>query len=353
MSVIDQEMGLSRFPSAVPQRVIERIRTRSLKPLLQRPVHWDVTTVMVRSLLDDVNHRLSNPKEDVDDAMIDLLTGLWSIRSDSTPEVWSRVGTQCLNHPIRHKIHEDPFASRCFQKPRGYAGDAVLIDYLYFRDFRGLNGTDRISPLGQRIFDFTAKEIPAGHAVRRRRDLMATIIDEICAKSPRAHILSVACGHLREAVLSTSVTRRGADRFVALDQDEQSVKLVEREVGKLGITPICDSIKALFRSELASEKFDLIYSTGLYDYLDDRVASRLTQRMFEMLNPGGRLLIANFVPDIWCSAYMEALLDWKLIYRSAEQMLALCSGISMSETASCRTFVEENQNIVFLELMRV
>ena len=120
----------------------------------------------------------------------------------------------------------------------------------------------------------------------------------------------------------------------------------------MGITPLCNSIKAMFRGEIAGESFDLIYTTGLYDYLDDRVASKLTQRMFEMLNPGGRLVVANFVPDIWCSAYMEAFLDWKLIYRSAEQMLGLCADIPESQTASCRTYVEENKNIVFLDLTR-
>jgi len=352
MSVIDQqETRVSLYPSAVPQRVIERIRQRSFRHVLERAVQWDVTTVVVRSLLDDVNERMKGSLDEVDDAMIDLLTGLWSIKSVSSPQVWDRVGKQCLAHPLCRRIHEDPFASRCFSKPRGYAGDAVLIDYLYFRNCHVNGNGTHVTPLGQRIFDFT-KEIPAGHAVRLRRDLMASIIDEVCTKTKNPRILSVACGHLREAVLSKAVHVRAHDRFVALDQDEQSLQLVEREVGGMGITPLCNSIKAMFRGEIAGESFDLIYTTGLYDYLDDRVASKLTQRMFEMLNPGGRLVVANFVPDIWCSAYMEAFLDWKLIYRSAEQMLGLCADIPESQTASCRTYVEENKNIVFLDLTR-
>ena len=37
----------------------------------------------------------------------------------------------CLNHPIRDLLHQDPFTYRAFAKPRGYAGDAVMMDYIY------------------------------------------------------------------------------------------------------------------------------------------------------------------------------------------------------------------------------
>ena len=112
-------------------------------------------------------------------------------------------------------------------------------------------------------------------------------------------------------------------RYVALDQDELSLQVVQNELSDRGVIPVCSSIKALFRGELAREKFDFIYSTGLYDYLDDRVATKLTHRMFEMLNPGGRLVVANFLPDIWGAGYMETFMDWKLIYRTAEEMAAV------------------------------
>lgn len=318
--------------------------------LLEKPMQWDVATVATRTMLDRVHDRLRGSVDDVEVAMTDLLSSLWSVKSASEPEVWEKVGEQCLSHPLCQRIHEDPFASRCFKKPRGYAGDAVLIDYLYTRDCH-MDEADEVSPLGERIFEFT-RDIPAGHAVRKRRDLMAKVIDEVCANVQRPHILSVACGHLREAKLSEAVLGGRAGRFVALDQDDLSLQLVEREVSGYGVTPVCNSIKALFRGSVAEEKFDLIYSTGLYDYLDDRIATKLTQRMFEMLNPNGRLMLANFVPDIVCSAYMEALLDWKLIYRSTDQMEALSSTIPEAEMATRKIFVEENENIVFMDITK-
>ena len=53
---------------------------------------------------------------------------------------------------------------------------------------------------------------------------------------------------------------------------------------------------------------DLIYAAGLYDYLGDAIAIQLTSRLLQMLAPGGggRLLIANFNPDLRDIGYLEA-----------------------------------------------
>lgn len=282
--------------------------------------------------------------------MTELFDGLFAIRGNSDENSWAQAMRYCINHPLRELIHQDPFAHRCYTKPRGYAGDAPLIDFLYTRDCN-TNQPGPVTELGARIFEFT-RDIPAGRAVRRRRDLMAIIIDEVCAIRPEPHILSVACGHLREAKLSQAVTSNQTSRFIALDQDEQSLATVREEVSQHGVTPIHDSIKALFRGTFSGEKFDLVYSTGLYDYLDDRLAAKLTQRMFAMLKPGGRLVVANFVPGLICSAYMEAFLDWKLVYRDSEQLMAVSAAIPESEIANRNVYLEDNGTIVFLDMIR-
>ena len=76
----------------------------------------------------------------------------------------------------------------------------------------------------------------------------------------------MAAGHGRELALSQAFQQGLLTEFVALDHD-------------LG-------------------QFDLIYSAGLYDYLETPVAERLPQVLFDLLNPGGQLLYANFAPDI-------------------------------------------------------
>lgn len=282
--------------------------------------------------------------------MIDLMSELWTLRQGADQELWERIIRLCADHPLREIIHQDPFSARSFNKPRGYAGDAVMIDFIYSKNCR-LSEQEPVTALGDAIFRFNANT-PACAAVRTRCELVASMIDQMCSINDHPRILSVACGHLREATLCRSVSSGNAGPIVALDQDELSVSVVDREVSEYGVVPICNSIKALFRGELAHEKFDFIYSTGLYDYLDDRIASRLTSRLFDMLYPGGRLLVANFVPDIWGAAYMETFMDWRLIYRTREQLEAAASHISESEIARRVTFTEKNANIVFLDITR-
>jgi SAM-dependent methyltransferase len=320
------------------------------RPLLPSPVQLDLGTLVAKSLFDRVYAKLQDEPEAVDSAMVELMSGLGSLRSASTQDMWEDVLQEAAAHPLRTLIHQDPFSARSFHKPRGYAGDAVLIDYIYSRNCRH-SESDDVSPLGDRIFRFN-RETPACAAVRARRDLVASVIDEVCALIDHPNILSVACGHLREATLCRSVLADQAGRFIALDQDEQSLEIVQREVAGHGVVPVCNSIKSLFRGEVAREQFDFIYSTGLYDYLDDRIAMKLTARLFDMLNPGGRLLVANFLPDIWGAGYMESFMDWKLIYRTPEQIDALASFIGPSETVGRRVYTEKNQNIVFLDMVR-
>ena len=319
------------------------------RELLPAPVQLDLGTLTARSLFDRVQARLLHEPEEVEVAMMELMSGLWLMRS-APQGAWQDVLAESASHPLAALIHQDPFSWRSFHKPRGYAGDAVLIDYIYSRSCRNAEEGE-VSPLGERIFRFN-RDTPACAAVRSRRDLVAAVIDEVCTQVDRPQVLSVACGHLREATLCRSVIANQAGRFIALDQDKLSLETVEQSVSGHGVVTVCSSIKALFRGDVARERFDLIYSTGLYDYLDDRIAQKLTLRLFDMLNPGGRLLIANFLPDIWGAGYMESFMDWKLIYRTPEQLGSLISTIAPSDLEALRLYTEKNQNIVFLDVMR-
>ena len=341
------------FPAAAARQPLElklrQHRSPRLEALFQHPLRLDVGTVAATALLDRVGDGLAGGVEATRAAMIDLFSGLHALRRDLSADAWADVVKCCAEHPALAVVHQDPFTARTFHKPRGYAGDAVMIDYIYTNDPGAAGAT--LSPVGRAIFDFTTAA-PASAGVRTRRDLMAAVIDQTCATVDRPDVLSVACGHLREASLCHGVRAGLAGRFVALDQDEKSLDTVDAELGDHGVVTVCSSIKALFRGELAGERFDLVYSTGLYDYLDDKIATRLTARLFEMLRPGGRLVVANFLPDIYCAGYMEACMGWSLIYRTPEQAASLTGGIPPERMAASRTFVERNANIVFLDVTR-
>jgi len=65
-------------------------------------------------------------------AMEDLFSGLLLLRSLASPDRWRRFAREeAIAHPLRRLVHQDPMSRRSFEKPRGYPGDAPLLDYIY------------------------------------------------------------------------------------------------------------------------------------------------------------------------------------------------------------------------------
>jgi extracellular factor (EF) 3-hydroxypalmitic acid methyl ester biosynthesis protein len=112
------------------------------------------------------------------------------------------------------------------------------------------------------------------------------------------------------------------------------------------------SVKTVIARGRQLGQFGFVYAAGLYDYLNDRVGARLLRAMFEMVKPGGKVWIANFLPDIADVGFMEALMDRWLIYRTPEQIRALAAGLPGEQVAGVRALTETEGNIVFLEVQK-
>jgi hypothetical protein len=138
----------------------------------------------------------------------------------------------------------------------------------------------------------------------------------------------------------------------ALDQDERNLAVVAREQKGRGVEPIRCSIASLLRGRQRWMGLDLVYVSGLFDYLTMGLAIRLTRSLFDRLGPRGRMLIANFRPNNQGRGYMEAFMDWQLIYRDETDMETLASAVAADRIAEQRISSEGNANIVFLEIDR-
>jgi Methylase involved in ubiquinone/menaquinone biosynthesis len=273
-------------------------------------------------------------------------------RACKHPDQWrTLVERRVRTHPALRLVHEDPFIGRCYTKPRGYPGDAVMLDFLY-RHQANRTLVERASRRGQSMLTVSTTT-PAPRAVRNRCRLLADEIDALCARNPGADVLSIACGHLREAGHSQAIRDRAFHRMVAIDQDPDSLAVVRSDYGPLGVEAVEGSLKTVIARGRRLGRFDFAYAAGLYDYLNDKVGARLLGAMFELLKPGGKVWIANFLPDIPDVGFMEALMDWWLIYRTPEQMRALAGGLPSGQVAGVRAFTETENNVVFLEVRKL
>jgi len=274
---------------------------------------------------------------------VDLLL---EARRDMTPPQWREFATTCFRaHPAFPFLCEEPCAAYSFRKPRGYAGDAVLLDLLY----GGASSAPLIqaaSETGRELYRQTSR-LPTPLAIRHRRDYLARRLGDLCTRGGRSRVLSVACGHLREAA---SLLERDTwpERLVALDQDARSLAVVQKEYAGRAVECLNMSALRLLSPRLDLGEFDFIYSAGLTDYLEDEFVERLIAALARRLAPGGRLLICNMTPETCGAAYMEAVMDWWLIYRTPAEMekLAASTGLPWG------VFVSQDRHVVYLELRR-
>jgi extracellular factor (EF) 3-hydroxypalmitic acid methyl ester biosynthesis protein len=98
-------------------------------------------------------------------------------------EIWSKAYEQgqvdraialVKEHELFSIAHQDPYSYRAYQKPRGYAGDAVMMDYVY----AGV-AADDTSDLGKAVFAGTTRG-SMGLSVLFRRNLLG----KVCISQP-------------------------------------------------------------------------------------------------------------------------------------------------------------------------
>ncbi len=301
----------------------------------------DWTTQLPRAMNDALQH-LKNGD----------IVPAFGILGNGMTEIWASAYAQgqveraiaaVREHELFTIAHQDPYSHRAFYKPRGYAGDAVMMDYVY----AGI-AAEGTSDLGKAVFTGTTRG-SMGLSVLFRRQLLTACINEVASSRTDFKILSVASGHCREieGSLLANPALAKAGRLVTFDQDEESCATVKRDYAQYPVDVVCASVRKLLAGgDSALGKFDLIYSAGLFDYLPDPVAEKLVSAMAAMLKPGGKLLVGNFAPSSCGRGYMELFLDWKLIYRDAAELTRLFGSERVATTA---IFLDPHSNVVYAE----
>ncbi len=251
------------------------------------------------------------------------------------------------------------FIARTNLKPRGYAGDSEMMRMIYEDGFDG-------PTIFSRFMHCHPVKTAAAQAVRNRRALLGSLIGAHVADVANrpghvVKVMSVACGPAREiADLVTSPELAQQLAFTLVDQDaealgqaEEMVTAIAARVGvPLNVKTVRDSVRTVLRQpDLAARwgRFDFIYSMGLFDYLVGPVAQTLLAKLYDLLEPGGEIVIGNFHVGNPTRVYMEYWMDWVLFYRNEEEMLALADALP---GARARISFEETKSQMFLHVTR-
>jgi hypothetical protein len=238
-------------------------------------------------------------------------------------EVWGYIFKETFPFFMRSSLTE-----RAYFKPNGYAGDFKMIDMMYQNR---PSGSGKIG----RLVDAWLLNRPPCMAVRGRRKFIAERLENmsrgIVLQKNRVCIMNLACGPSLE--LFDFIHRFEHDsqvHAICLDIDPEALQYTGEKsrsfVHKATISYLKDNLIkwALGTSSHEIEFQDIIYSGGLFDYLDDDLFIQLANRCYDQLNPGGRLMVGNFRPNP-DKVFMDRLLEWRLVYRDVETLYSLFS----------------------------
>ena len=229
--------------------------------------------------------------------------------------------------------------SRTNLKPRGYAGDSEMMRMIYSNDYEGE------STFAKLIHKHPIEQ-PGAEAVRNRRNTITSWINSNRKKRKKEaplQVLSVACGPANELLdVFTTKTAINELSFTLFDQDSyallEAARLVddiEKNIGKkLSLEYLRESVRTMIVAPQLSTRwgqFHLIYSMGLFDYLTPPVAKAVLGKIYQLLMPGGELMVGNFHESNPSRHYMDYWLDWPIYYRSEDDLRELAADINPAE----------------------
>ena len=178
-----------------------------------------------------------------------------------------------------------------------------------------------------------------------------------------ASIYSVACGPARE-VEEFIAEHPLADKshFRLLDFNEETLRYTENRLEQVRrkyerrsrTTLVKNSVQQLLkdnaRGASATPTYDLIYCSGLYDYLSDQICQALNTYLYRLLRPGGLLVVGNFAPNTPRRHFMEHLAEWFLVYRDSQHLAALAPAQASAD--GCTVLSEFSGSNIFLEVRK-
>jgi extracellular factor (EF) 3-hydroxypalmitic acid methyl ester biosynthesis protein len=253
-----------------------------------------------------------------------------------------------------------PLMARSNLKPRGYSGDSEIMKMIYMKDYQD---DSTFSKLLQKH----GVEHTAAQSVRNRITLIVQLLGDF-QKKAHAHspsklkILTVGSGpafELRDILECSHDCSKY--HFSLFDQDPKALSevasLIQTIENKLNAKIDVDLIKGSVRTMLFSRslknkwgQFHFIYSMGLFDYLSAPVAKAVITKLYQMLKPGGEMVIGNFHTSNPSRYYMEYWCDWVLNLRTEEEFIALSADIP---SAYYSIIFEDTDSQMFLHLKKL
>ena len=266
-----------------------------------------------------------------------------------------------LIRSLHRFILQSPFSERCYSKPLGYAGDYGMVELMLGHPHQGRTLFAKL------INDAFLRTGPV-KAHQNRIDYLVERLTEVVSSRAelglRTRILNLGCGPADEVrrFIEGSPLSEMAD-FELLDFSDVTLRYTtgkiaescERSGREVEVAFIEESIQGFLKKaargvDFQAESYDFVYCAGLYDYLSQGFCAKLTECFYNLVRPGGEVVVTNVSRSNTIPAVMADFLEWTLVERTEEEMMNLAPAEKSSLLKELKS--DETQINLFLELRK-
>lgn len=260
----------------------------------------------------------------------------------------ARISFREKTNPILSKSY---FINRARTWPQGHQGDYKTLEIAY-----------KNMPLSEGIgyyLDLSLLNVTLAHAVRNRIRKLEDILSDEISKRQQPSVLNIACGSCRELMgLVPDISASGA-KVICIDNDNDALAFAENRLSYTGVLSQIEFRKynaiRMFDDELNMMEFgkqDIIYSVGLFDYLPNDFLVKLLSALYNLLNPGGKLIAAFKDADRYEHQPFHWIVDWDgFLQRTKSDFDRLLYQAGIPDSAILETR-EESGVIIFYQIIK-
>jgi hypothetical protein len=217
--------------------------------------------------------------------------------------------------------------ARSWLKPHGFAGDYRMVEWMYDLEQDPCASADQ--PAIVNLLDDLFRSVHSVQAVWHRRAWFARLIASYACTGQPARVLDVASGgsrYMRDVIESHG---SHAVEPTLFDQDPAALAFVGTWMpSDAAHRTVCAPVSRLPQvlpapSSADDAPFDVVISTGLFDYLPAEPARELLAHMIALTRPGGTVAICNFSAEDPSRSVKDWVAAWPLIYRGDSELADL------------------------------
>jgi len=203
---------------------------------------------------------------------------------------------------------------------RGYPGDFETLEAIYKGAPQSNDG------IGLYMDTYFMKRHLA-RGVRDRKDFLRDyLVNELSQREKGQKILNIACGSCRELYDMASTLNEQQAQITCTDSDADALTYSEDILFRRDLQQLPKFVKHNAIKFISAEKTmdmfgkqDIIYSAGLFDYLNDEILIRIFGSLYNLLEEGG-VFIAPFKDKrFYNKADYHWLANWSAFYQRVPQ----------------------------------